>query len=101
MHPPGAQRLFLRTVTYFIGLDKYQIYNLATTDRVTLSSQQNFRTTAKRIGLNSYQLATADRLYNTLVWTTTYATVYHLGSDALLAQGRLADYTGLSLSDNQ
>jgi hypothetical protein len=35
------------------------------------------------------------------VRTTTYATVYHLGSGALLARDRLADYAGFSLPDNQ
>jgi hypothetical protein len=66
-----------------------------------LGSQQNLRKAAKLIGLNSYQLATAVRLYNALARTTTYATVYQLGSDALLARDRLADYTGFSLPDNQ
>ena len=79
--------------------DQYQICNPTTTDCTTLGSLLNLRTAAKLIGLNSYQLATADRLYNALVLTTTYATVYHLGSDALLA--RLGDYIGFSLPDNQ
>jgi hypothetical protein len=61
-------------------------------------SQLNLRTVAKLIGLNSYQLATTDRLYNALIRTTTYATVYQLGSDALLSRGRLA---GFRLPDNQ
>jgi len=67
---------------------------------MTLGSQLNLRTAAKLTDLNSYQLATADRLYNALVLTTTYATVYHLGSHAL-ARDRLADETGFSLRDNQ
>lgn len=88
-------------ITVMACTDQYQISNPTTADCTTLGSQLNLRTAAKLIGLNSYQLATADRLYNGLIQTTTYAIVYHLGSDALLAQDRLADYTSFSLPDNQ
>lgn len=84
-------------------IDQYQLCNPANFPyRCTiLGSQKDLVLGSLGIGLNDYQMATADRLRYSLSYSTMYQTVNYLGPSALLANDRVFRFLSPGLPANQ
>jgi hypothetical protein len=83
--------------------DQYQICNPGSSPFTCtiVGSELDLNLSISQIGLNSYQAATAQRFMRLLAWTSTFETVFDLGSQALLAHDLVRLSTSPGLPEDQ